>query len=42
MEFAASWFTYGLRHSAEPRKFREAETVLLAAFRERRRAGDDA
>jgi hypothetical protein len=41
-ELAASWFTYGLRYSADPRKFSKAETALLAAFRERHRDGDDA
>jgi hypothetical protein len=41
-ELAASWFTFGLRYSADPRKFSEAETVLLAAFRKRPCHGDDA
>jgi hypothetical protein len=41
-DLAASWFTHGLRHSADPRKFRLAETALLAAFRERDRNGDGA
>jgi hypothetical protein len=41
-DLAASWFTRGLRHSADPRKFRLAETALLAAFRERDRNGEDA
>lgn len=39
-ELAASWFTYGLRNSTDPRKFVEAETVLLAASREHRGDGD--
>lgn len=34
-ELAASWYSHGLRHSSNPRKFRQAETVLLTAFRER-------
>jgi hypothetical protein len=42
MELAASWFSHGLRYSADPRKFREAETVLEAAFRERLRGGGGA
>jgi hypothetical protein len=41
-ELAASWFARGLRHSADPRKFSQAETALLAAFRERERNGEDA
>jgi hypothetical protein len=41
-ELAASWYTYGLRHSANPRKFSEAGTILLAAFRERERDGGGA
>jgi hypothetical protein len=40
-ELAASWFAYGRRYSTDPRKFSEAEAVLLVAFRERRRDGDD-
>jgi hypothetical protein len=39
---AAAWFSHGQRHSADPRKFSQAETVLLAAFREREREGDGA
>ena len=35
IELAASWYTHGLRHSTNPRKFSEAEAILLAAFRER-------
>jgi hypothetical protein len=35
VELAASWLIYGRRCSDNPRKFRKAETVLLAAFRER-------
>ena len=34
-ELAGSWFTHGLRHSANSRKFSQAETTLLAALRER-------
>ena len=41
-ELAASWFTHGQRHAADPRKFSQAEAVLLAAFRERERNGDGA
>lgn len=41
-ELAASWLAYGRRYAADPRKFHEAETVLLEAFRDRRRYGDDA
>ena len=33
-ELAASWYTHGLRHSTNPRKFSKAEAILLAAFRE--------
>lgn len=42
VKLAASWLVYGRRCSDNPRKFREAETVLLAAFRERHHCGDDA
>jgi hypothetical protein len=41
-ELAASWLIYGRRYAADPYKFYEAETVLLEAFRDRRRYGDDA
>jgi hypothetical protein len=41
-ELAALWFTHGLRHSTEPRKFSQAETALLAAFRKRERNGEGA
>lgn len=41
-ELAASWFEYGRGHSEDPRKFSQAEVVLLAAFRDRQRDGDDA
>jgi hypothetical protein len=41
-EFAASWLAYGRRCSDNPRKFSKAETVLLTAFREHHRNGDDA
>ena len=42
VELAASWLAHGRRFSDNPRKFREAETVLLTAFRDRHRYGDDA
>jgi hypothetical protein len=38
-ELAASWYAYGLLHSSNPRKFSQAEAVLLAAFEERHRNG---
>jgi hypothetical protein len=41
-ELAASWFARGLRHSTDPRKFSQAETALLAAFRKRERNGEGA
>jgi hypothetical protein len=41
-ELAASWYTHGLRHSSNPRKFSGAETVLLTAFRECRHEGESA
>jgi hypothetical protein len=41
-ELAASWYTHGLRHSANPRKFSQAGTTLLAALRKRERDGDRA
>ena len=41
-ELAASWLAYGRRSSDNTRKFRKAETVLLAAFRERHHCGDEA
>jgi hypothetical protein len=41
-ELAASWYTHGLRHSSNPRKFSHAEAVLLTAFRERHRDGESA
>jgi hypothetical protein len=41
-ELAASWYAYGLRYSANPRKFSQAETALLAAFRERHHDGENA
>jgi hypothetical protein len=41
-ELAASWYTHGLRHSSNPRKFSGAETVLLTAFRECRHDGESA
>jgi hypothetical protein len=41
-ELAASWYTHGLRHASNPRKFSQAETVLLTAFRHRHRDGESA
>jgi hypothetical protein len=41
-ELSASWFTHGQRHSANPRKFSQAETALLAAFQERDSHGEGA
>ncbi len=41
-ELAASWLAYGRRCSDNPCKFSKAETVLLTAFREYHRDGDDA
>jgi hypothetical protein len=41
-EVAASWLSYGRNSSGNPRKFCDAETVLLAAFQERPRDGDNA
>jgi hypothetical protein len=42
IELAPSWLAHGRRSSDDPRKFSNAETVLLAAFRDRHRYGDDA
>ena len=42
IELAKSWLAYGKRCSDSPLKFRKAETVLLAAFRERHHCRDDA
>jgi len=39
-ELAASWYVHGHYHSTDPHKFKQAETVLLAAFRERHREGE--
>ncbi|OSI60277.1 hypothetical protein [Bradyrhizobium canariense] len=39
IELAMSWYRHGLRHASDPRKFREAETVLLKAFHELDRSG---
>jgi hypothetical protein len=39
-ELSASWYTYGLRYSADPHKFGKAITTLLAAFRERANNGE--
>jgi hypothetical protein len=41
-ELAASWYTHGLRHSSNPRKFSQAKAVLLVAFRERHHDGESA
>lgn len=42
VELAASWLAYGRRSSSDPHKLSEAESVLLTAFRDRHRYGDDA
>ena len=42
IELATSWFARGRRLSDSPGKFSEAETVLLAAFRDRHPYGDEA
>ena len=42
IELAASWLAHGRRSSDDPSKFSKAETVLLAAFRDPHRYGDDA
>lgn len=42
IELAASWLTYGRLLAAEPDKFSDAEIVLMAAFKEHRRKGNDA
>lgn len=39
IELAMSWYRHGLRYASDPRKFREAETVLLKAFHELDRSG---
>lgn len=41
-ELSASWYTHGLRHSSNPRKFGRAEAVLLTAFWERHHSGERA
>jgi len=41
-ELAASWYVHGLHHSTDPRKLSQAETALLAAFRNRHREGGSA
>jgi hypothetical protein len=41
-ELAASWYCYGLRHSTDPRKFSEAESVLLKSFMDQHYRGDSA
>jgi hypothetical protein len=41
-ELAASWLAHGQRYSANPSKYSEAGKILLAAFRERHRHGDEA
>ena len=40
-ELATSWLAYGRHFSENPSKFSKAETVLLAAFRERHSDGGD-
>jgi len=42
IKLAASWLVHGRRCSDDPRKFSKAEAVLLTAFRDRHRYGDDA
>ena len=42
IELAASWLAYGKRSSESPLKFSKAETILLAAFRDRHFHGDEA
>jgi hypothetical protein len=42
MELAASWYAHGRRYSDDPRKYSQAETVLLAAFQNRPHGGKDA
>lgn len=39
IDLAMSWHRYGLRHASDPRKFREAEPLLLRAFQDRDRFG---
>jgi hypothetical protein len=41
-ELAASWLVYGRRYAADPHKFYEAESVLLEAFLDGHRYGEDA
>lgn len=41
-ELATSWLTFGRHYSANRPKFRKAETLLLTAFQEHHRHGDDA
>jgi hypothetical protein len=40
IELASSWLAYGRQSSEDPCKFRDAEAVLLAAFKERDPDGD--
>jgi hypothetical protein len=42
LPLAASWSAYGRRYASDRLKFREAEAVLLSAFREHQRNGDSA
>ena len=42
LALAASWSAYGRRYASDRLKFREAEAVLLSAFREHQRNGDSA
>jgi hypothetical protein len=39
-KLAASWSRYGRRYASDRQKFREAEAVLLTAFRQRQRGGE--
>lgn len=41
-ELAASWYCYGLRHSTDPLKFSEAESVPLKSFMDQHYRGDSA
>jgi hypothetical protein len=42
IDLASSWSAYGRRYASDRHKFRQAEAVLLSAFRERQRDGDSA
>lgn len=41
-ELAASWYSYGLRHSTDQRKFSEAQSMLLKSFKDRHYRGESA